>query len=65
MFAALRADSRSLDARVALALWRTNGRKALRFAGLAAFGFVTKLLVVKEKLFTCGENKISTAIHAL
>ena len=48
-----------------MALRRTNVRKAFGLARFAAFGFVTKLLVVKEKLFARGEHKISTAIHAL
>lgn len=65
MLAALRADGRSLDAGMSLALRRTDGRKAFCLTGFAAFGFVTKLLVVKEKLFARGEHKISTAIHAL
>ncbi len=65
LLAALRADGGSLDAGVSLALRCADSRKAFRFAGLAAFGFVTKLLIVEEKLFTRGENKISTAIHAL
>lgn len=65
MLATLRTDGRRLNARMSLALRRTDVRKALRFARFAAFGFVTKLLVVKEKLFARGEHKISTAIHAL
>src|SRR6185437_2414717 len=65
LLAALRADGRCLDAGMSLALRRTYSRKPLRFARFAAFGFVTKLLVVKEKLFARGEHKVSTAIHAL
>jgi hypothetical protein len=50
---------------MSLALRRTDGRKALRLTRFAAFGFVTKLLVVKEKLFARGEDKITATIHAL
>ncbi len=65
MLAALRADGRSLDAGMSLALRRTNGRKALRLTRFAAFGFVTKLLVMEEKLFARGEHEITATIHAL
>jgi hypothetical protein len=35
------------------------------FAGLAAFGFVFKLLIVKEKLFPGCENKIAPTVDTL
>ena len=65
LLAALRADGGSLDAGVSLALRCADRRKAFRFAGLAAFGFVTELLVVEEKLFSSGEDEVSPAIDAL
>ena len=35
------------------------------FAGLATLGFVLELLVVKEKLFPGGENKITSTVDTL
>jgi len=46
-------------------LRRTNVRKAFGLAGFAALGFVTKLLIVEEKLFARGEDKITATIDAL
>jgi hypothetical protein len=37
---------------------------AFGFAGLAVLGIVLKLLVEKEKLLACCENKIRSAVHA-
>ena len=34
-------------------------------AGLAALGFILELLVVKEKLFPGGKDKIGTAVDTL
>src|ERR1039458_4867290 len=36
---------------------------ALRFPRLAALWVIRKLFLVKEKLFTCREHKLSPAIH--
>ena len=41
----------------------TEGGGTFGFAELAAFGLVLELLVVKEKLLTGCENKISSTIH--
>jgi len=38
---------------------------ALVLAGLAAFGFILKLLVVEKELFPGGKNKFCAAIYAL
>jgi len=38
---------------------------ALRFAVLAAFGFVFEILIVKKVLFTRGEYEICSAVYAL
>jgi hypothetical protein len=65
LFPALRANGWSLDACVSLPGRSADICEAFRFTWFATFGFVTKLLVVKEKLFASGEDKISSAIHAL
>jgi hypothetical protein len=44
---------------------RTKNSDPLRFASLATLGFVLKLLVVKEKLFPGGENKITPTVNTL
>jgi hypothetical protein len=66
---AARAGGLSLDLRVgvilALRRRRSEHGDALGFAGLAAFGFVLELLIVKEKLFPGGENKITPTVDAL
>ena len=38
---------------------------SLLFAGLATFGQIFELLIVKEKLLSSGEDKILTTIHTL
>jgi len=44
---------------------RSQYGDALSLAGLAALGFVLELLIVKEKLFPGGENKITPTVNAL
>src|SRR5664279_1178171 len=44
---------------------RTGACSPLRLALLTAFGIVLELLVVEEKLFTCCEYEIASAVHAL
>jgi hypothetical protein len=44
---------------------RTQYGNALSLACLATFGFVLELLVVKEKLFACGKNKVRPAVNTL
>ena len=68
VLAALRAGGPSLDlAVVVVARRRRTGTKhghALGLAGLATLRLVLELLVVEEKLFPGGEDKVSTAIDA-
>jgi hypothetical protein len=40
-------------------------RHSLGLACFTSLRFVLELLIVKEKLFSCGENKIRAAINAL
>lgn len=44
---------------------RPQNGDAFCFTGLATFWLVFELLVVKEKLFACGKNKVGTAVDTL
>jgi len=44
---------------------RSSPGGALRLAKLASLGIISELLVVKEKLLTCGEYELIPAIHTL
>jgi hypothetical protein len=44
---------------------RRSTRGPLRLTKLATLGIVPELLVMKEKLFPCGEHKLIPAIHTL
>jgi hypothetical protein len=66
-FAALRAGG----SRLGFGKRRRSGRRSaqhgnpLRLTRLAPFRFVLELLIVEEKLFTSGEDKIPAAVNAL
>jgi len=45
--------------------YRRSARGPLRLAKLAPLRIVPELLVMKEKLFPCGEYKLIPAIHTL
>jgi hypothetical protein len=65
LLAALRAHRVGLHAGVTRSLRRANNGKTFGLAGFTAFGFVAKLLVVEEQLFTRGENKVRATIYTL
>jgi len=63
------AASGTIGARLDLGIIAGRGRAQTRspfgFAGLAPLRLVLELLIVEEKLFTSGENKVSAAIDTL
>jgi len=69
LLAALGAGGPGLDLAIAVVAWRrrtgSEHGNALGLAGLAALGLVLELLVVEEKLFPGGEDKVCAAIDAL
>lgn len=69
LLSASRAGGLGLDLGVAVILSgrrrRSENRNPLRLAGLATFGFVLELLVVKEKLFPGSENEITPTVDTL
>src|SRR6185437_8591162 len=65
LLAALRAHRVGLDPGVTRALRCANHGETFGLTGLTAFGFVAKLLVVEEQLFTRGENKVRATIYTL
>ena len=65
LLAALRAGGFGFDLGGTMAGSGPEHRDPLRLARLTALRFVLELLIVKEKLFTGGKNKIRPAIHTL
>jgi len=69
LFSASRASGLGLDLGVAVGLSRRRGSAEngdpLGLASLATLGFVLELLVVEEKLFPSGENKITPTVDTL
>jgi hypothetical protein len=41
---------------------RAQNSNALCLAGLASFGFVLELLIVKKQLFACGKDEVRSAV---
>ena len=50
---------------IAAILRQSQGLGPLAFAVFAAFGFVLKLLIVKEELFPGGEDEVGAAVYTL
>jgi hypothetical protein len=50
---------------VAAILRQSQCLGAFTLAVFAAFGFVLELFIVKEELFTSGENEVGAAVHTL
>ena len=69
MLSASRTGRLGLDFRITVRLPRRRRcaqyRNSLHLAGLAAFGLVLELLVVKKQLFPGGENELIPTVDTL